>query len=272
MQISRKDLSLAVILIFTLLLSVSFACAQDASGIDDLAAADDEVISIENDAVGTELSSQLNETAVSESSNEDALGDYETVEPMPQIDTGTVSGGVDFAQAVPWTFTSGSLDYTVPEGITSLHSAKVIVNVYSGSGANNYGLYSNVTLNTPNGFEVLGYETLIMDKTESLANDRNVYVINDHTTRQYSDYQMVYDITDKVSNLNSGDSIRIGVEDTPYPGKQFDGEIKLIALLFAYDDGSDNNFTYWFNAGQLWTNTNSTFDLQFFYLVLINHT
>ena len=261
MQISKKSLSLAVILIFTLILSVSFACAQDATDANDLATANDKIIYVDND-VGTELSSQINDTAISRSSNDGILGDYEVVEAIPQIDTGKVSGGVDFVSVDAWGSTSGSLSYTIPDGVTSIKSAKVIVNIYSGSGANNYGLYSNVTLNTNNGLELLGYETLVMDKEESLANDPNVYKINDHTTRQYSDYQMLYDITDKVSNLNSGDSIEIDVVDTQYPGKQFDGKIKLIALLFAYDNGGTNNFTYWFNAGQLWTSSSSQFNFQ----------
>ena len=126
MQISKKTFALTAILIFTLLLSVSFVCAQDTTSMDDLATVDDGIISIENDVVETGLSSQLNETTISEISNENALGDYETVEAMPQIDAGTVSGGVVFYPVSYWGSTSGSLNYTIPDGVTSIKSAKVI--------------------------------------------------------------------------------------------------------------------------------------------------
>ena len=113
----------------------------------------------------------------------------------------------------------------------------------------------NVTLNTNNGLEVLGYETLTFDT--NLANDPNVYYVNDHTTKQYSDYQMVYDITDKVKNLSPGDTITVGLENTKIPDKQFDGSIKLIGLFYAYDDGDDDKFTYWLHLGQLWRSSST---------------
>ena len=36
-------------------------------------------------------------------------------------------------------------------------------------------------------------------------------------------------------------------------GYKFDGRIKLIALIFAYDDGDNDKITYWLNVGQAWT-------------------
>ncbi|WP_458456758.1 DUF3344 domain-containing protein, partial [Methanobrevibacter sp.] len=176
---------------------------------------------------------------------------------MSQVDSGVVSGAADFVAVNPVS-SPGSLVYTVPENVTDLKSAIAIVNIYSGSGAPSYGLYSNITLNTNNGLEVLGYEALWFDK--NTANDVNVYGINDHTTKQYSDYQMIYDITDKVNNLNSGDTITINVANSRYENLQYDGRIKLIGLLFAYDDGDDDEVAYWLNAGQLWTTDTANFD------------
>ncbi|WP_405274219.1 DUF3344 domain-containing protein [Methanobrevibacter sp.] len=195
--------------------------------------------------------------AVSLVKDEGLKDDGQIVEPMPQVDAGVVSGGVDYTAIHPAT-TSGNLVYTIPEDMTNVKSAIVIVNIYSGSYDNTYALYSNVTLNTINGLEVLGYESLYLDK--NLENDPNVYGINSHITKQGAEFQMIYDITDKVSNLNSGDEVTINVDNFNYGSKEFDGRIKLISLLFAYDDGDNDNYTYWLHAGQLWTLSTASFD------------
>ena len=172
---------------------------------------------------------------------------------MTQIENGTVSGDVVIHASNPFQSSSGSLEYQIPEGVSEIRSANVIVSSYSGSGAPTYALYSNITLDTKNGLEVLGYEDLHCDI--SMTNDPTVYIINNHTTKQFSDYQSSYNITDKVKGLSSGDTIKISVNNTKQPDYQFDGRIKMIALVFAYDDGDDDKITYWLNVGQSWTQT-----------------
>ncbi|WP_407423208.1 DUF3344 domain-containing protein [Methanobrevibacter sp.] len=169
---------------------------------------------------------------------------------MSLVDNGTVSGDVVIYSSNPFT-DSGSLEYTIPVDVSQIQSVDVIVSSYSGSGAPTYALYSNITLNTVNGLEILGYEDLYCDI--SMTNDPTVYKINDHTTKQFSDYQSTFDITDKVKNLSSGDTIKISVKNTQKEGYNFDGRIKLIALVFAYDDGDNDKITYWLNVGQSWT-------------------
>lgn len=63
-------------------------------------------------------------------------------------------------------------------------------------------------------------------------------------------------------NLSSGDTITINVKSIKNPNKNFDGRIKLIALAFAYNDADNDEITYFLNAGQLWTDdeTSSTFN------------
>ena len=169
---------------------------------------------------------------------------------MSLVENGTVSGDVVIYSSNPFK-ESGSLEYTIPEDVNQIQSVDVIVSTYSGSGAPTYALYSNITLNTVNGLEILGYEDLYCDK--DMANDPTVYRINNHTTKQFSDYQSTFDITDKVKNLSSGDTIKISVENTKKEGYNFDGRIKLIALVFAYDDADNDKITYWLNVGQSWT-------------------
>lgn len=263
MRNNVKNSLLLLTLLMILVLSISCTFAQNLDDATNELAVynNDSSISIENQ------NNEYNEVSIandgyatnylSVTNNEEILRVGEVVESMPQVDTGVVSGGVDCVATNPGV-TSGSLVYTIPEGMTNLKSAIVIVNVYSGSGASTYALYSNVTLNTKNGLEELGYEALWLDK--ECANDPNVYAINDHTTKQYSDYQMVYNITNKVNTLTSGDTITIRVNNSQYLGKLFDGRIKLISLLFAFDDGDDDNYNYWLNVGQLWTQDTANFN------------
>ena len=171
---------------------------------------------------------------------------------MSLVEEGTVSGDVAVHASNPFQ-PSGSLEYTIPDDVSQIRSANVIVSSYSGSGAPTYALYSNVTLDTGNGVEVLGYEDLRCDM--DMAHDPTVYRINDHTTKQFSDYQSSYNITDKVKDLSSGDTIKISVQNTRNPDYQFDGRIKMIALVLAYDGGDDDKITYWLNVGQSWTQT-----------------
>ena len=169
---------------------------------------------------------------------------------MDFVENGTVSGDAQIIASNPWK-TSGNLEYTIPDNVDEIKSVNVIVSSYSGSGAPTYALYSNITLNTKNGLEILGYEDLFCDV--SMTNDPTVYIINNHTTKQYSDYQSFYNITDSVKTLSPGDTIKISVENTRKDGYGFDARIKIIALTFAYDDGDNDEISYWLNLGQSWT-------------------
>ncbi|WP_295590616.1 DUF3344 domain-containing protein [uncultured Methanobrevibacter sp.] len=174
-----------------------------------------------------------------------------TVNAMYLFDTGVVSGDAKIIAVSPWA-TSGSLQYALPEDVTNVKSAIVVVNSYSGSGnSNGYGLHSDVTLTTDSTI-TLGSEDLTY--TGNQASDPTVYTINGHTTKQYSDYHYYYDITDIVSALNAGSSLTINVANSKHPNlREFDGRIKMIALFLAYDDGDNDNITYWLDVGQHWT-------------------
>ena len=175
----------------------------------------------------------------------------ETADSMPEIDQGTVSGDAELISTNPWS-TTGSLEYAIPEGVQEITSAKVIVNIYSGSGnSETYALHSNTTLNTAGNSKVLGYENLTYVGNQVV--DPNVYVINNHTTKQYSDYQMVYDVLGDLKDLGPNSKIKIDVTSTPFGGKAFDGRIKMIGLFIAYNDGDNDSITYWLNVGMSWT-------------------
>ena len=174
-----------------------------------------------------------------------------TVNKMYLFDSGVVSGEAKIISVNPWT-TSGSLVYALPENLTNVKSAIVVINSYSGSGdSDRYGLHSDVTLTTDS-TTTIGSEDLVY--TGNQASDDTVYTINGHTTKQYSDYQYHYNITNAVAALNAGDSLTISVSNSKIDGKSgFDGRIKMITLFLAYDDGDNDNITYWLDVGQHWT-------------------
>ncbi|MCQ2970795.1 MAG: DUF3344 domain-containing protein [archaeon] len=166
---------------------------------------------------------------------------------------GEVSGDVNVVTVNPWT-TSGSLTYDIPSEAKDIRSADVYVNVYGGSAKNTYGANANVSLKTANGENQIANESLWIEEGSS---DGTIYAVNDHINKCYSDYQMHYDITNSIKGLN-GSSITIKVDTFKMENKSFDGRIKLIALILAYDDGDSDVINYWVDATQKWTKTNVT--------------
>ena len=182
---------------------------------------------------------------ISSSTDDISLGDSQ------HTASGSVSGGVDVVTENPWS-TSGELSYDIPADAKSIKSADVYVNVYGAKADDSYGANANITVKTANGEK---------NYTESLcynAEDRTqVYNVNDHVTKSYLDFMIHYDITDQLSGLN-GTNLKINVDTFKMDGKTFDGRIKLIGLVFTYDDGDDDVINYWINDNQLWTNSNTT--------------
>ena len=172
---------------------------------------------------------------------------------LPSVATGEVSGDIEIASENPFAagVTDGELAYEIPENVSEIKSAYAVVNSYSGSGKSEYGLTTNISLTVGNTTEVLEYANLTF--VNDTANDLVVYPITDFTTKQYSDYQTLVDITDNIKGLSAGDSITISVNNTELTGYKFDGRIKLIALIFAYDDYDNDKISYWLNIGQAWT-------------------
>ena len=191
-------------------------------------------------------------------SNEDTLSDVEISPDLPNIDAGTVSGDVVIKSEHPWTPSDstngnkGSLTYNVPKKATDIRFAYVYVNIYSGSAQPTYGSIANITIKTDNGN--LNYEENLW--INSGETNGHLYTVNDHITKCYSDYMIFYNITDLAQGLN-GSTITVDVHSLPMSGKSFDGRIKLVSLLLGYDDGDNDTISYWINAGQAWTDSNT---------------
>ena len=182
--------------------------------------------------------------------------DSVVLEDSEPTSSGSVSGGVDVVTENPWK-TTGELSYDIPADAKTIKSADVYVNVYSGSAANNRGANANITITTDND-QIKKSEALWIEEGST---DGTVYPVNNHTTKCYSDYMIHYNITELLPGLN-GTTLKINVTTFEMEGKTFDGRIKLIALVLAYDDGDDDVINYWINDNQIWTNSNTqlTFD------------
>ena len=203
-----------------------------------------EIISFEGDSSDLELN------------DESILSDDRPIsDSLPTVEQGSVSGGVDFTIVHPWVAITdpdngnrGNITYDIPSDATDIKFAYVYVNIYSGSAAPTYGSYADISIKTDNEY---------LNSTEYLwissgTTDGVNYIVNDHITKCYSDYMIFYNITDMVQGLE-GTSVSVDVLSRPMAGKQFDGRIKLVSLILAYDDEDTDVINYWVNAGQSWT-------------------
>ena len=196
-----------------------------------------------------------NDNLLSSSNDEVLSSDVPISDNLPTIEEGVVSGGIDLTLKHPWVKSDpvngnkGNITYAIPSTATDIKFAYVYVNIYSGSASPSYGSIADISIKTDNGN---------LDYTENLwissgTTDGVNYIVNNHITKCYSDYMIFYNITDLVQGLE-GTSVSVDVLSRPMSGKSFDGRIKLVSLILAYDDGDSDVINYWLNAGQAWTN------------------
>ena len=182
--------------------------------------------------------------------------------PLNTTHNGTVSGDlyVNATQPVPFanqptdaTSREFNQTYNLPDN-TGLDWARVYVNVYSGSGSANWP--ANVTVKLDGNGDSI-YETILGNElmtSDQYSIDGTIYWINDHCFRVYSDYQAWYDVTGLITCTNPS----IYVKTEQVGTATFDGRLKMIALVAAYNDGDDDRVHYWVNDGQDWINTGSS--------------
>ena len=190
-----------------------------------------------------------------ENSQEILSDDVPISDNLPTVESGVVSGGVDITAVHPWAPSNssgnwGNVSYVIPVDASDIKFAYVYVSIYSGNAQPSYGSIADINVTIDN--------DLILNTSEVLwistgSTDGVNYIVNDHITKCYSDYMIFYNITDSVQGLQ-GNTISVDVLSKPLQGKNFDGRIKLVSVVLAYDDGDEDIINYWFNAGQAWTN------------------
>ncbi|AGB01873.1 DUF2341 domain-containing protein [Methanoregula formicica] len=192
-------------------------------------------------------------------------------DPVATITNGTVSGGLFVDSRSPWPATTVTYSYTLPASGSTIVWARVFVNDYSGSGSGNFPfrLTTEFDADGDGTFETtLGAEDCdIQSETdkESGVYRPFVYPLNDHVTKVYSDYEAWYDVTGLITSANP--KIRVTSSDIGAPvgsDDGFDGRIKAVTLVVAYNDGDTDQVKYIVNHGNDWrvkdTSSSSAFN------------
>ena len=252
---------LLIILTLIIIVNAGIVFAEDTNDLNQTSS-DSDILSIDDESVDLqEVDSSSDDEKLSDS-NEDILEDTVISEDIPLVERGIVSGGVDLTATHPWgpsdsvNGNRGGITYLIPSEATDIKFAYVYVNIYAGTAQPTYDIIANTTITTANATsthsEYLWYPSGVIDGTR--------FVLNDYIDKVYSDYMIFYNITDMVQGLN-GTSVSVDVHSLP-GNRQFDGRIKLVSLILAYDDGDDDEVFYQFNAGQAWTDakTGVSFD------------
>jgi len=165
--------------------------------------------------------------------------------PPTTVKEGTVSGGVYFdsyygtgdqANKKPITIDK---TFTLPDNI-DVEWAMLLTTVYCGHMQNNYTGTADITFNDV----VLGNEILNVPFVYKDDGGDGYEWVNDHVVRVTSDYMMWYDVTNFVQAGVNTASVHTEPTDA-----SFDGRIKLITLIVAYNDGSSKTIHYWVNQG-----------------------
>ncbi len=165
--------------------------------------------------------------------------------PLTTLEEGTVSGGVYFdsyygtGSQVNYNPITIDKTFTLPDH-TEIEWAMLLTTVYCGHMQNNYQGTADITFNGA----VLGNETLNVPFVFKDDGGAGYVTVNDHVVRVTSDYMMWYDVTDLVQAGENTASVHTEQIDST-----FDGRIKLITLIAAYNDGSSKTIHYWVNRG-----------------------
>jgi len=187
--------------------------------------------------------------------------------PLETVQTGTVTGDLwfDLDPAPDWGEQDVTKTFTLPAAAVEEEGritwARLYISAYCGHMQNDYDFWiTNRFDGDGNGeYEQVWAETghsgfnyvLDPDTWEPLGNDNTALgggpndpykMINDHENRVTSDYFMWYDVTD----LSKSRTVNVSVNT----GDSYDGRIKVISLVVAYDDpSSTTETTYWVNQG-----------------------
>ncbi|MCK9591352.1 MAG: DUF3344 domain-containing protein [Methanoregula sp.] len=187
--------------------------------------------------------------------------------PLTTVQTGTVSGDLwfDATPAPDWGSQSVVKTFTLPAaaiaGTGRIRWARLYVSAYCGHmqddkaftitnkwDGNGDGTYEQVWPETGHAaftyiYDALTGDTVGNDNTALGGGLHDPYkMINNHENRVTSDYFMWYDVTSMIN----GQTIKVNIDTTG----SYDGRIKLITLVVAYDDPSSTTQTkYWVNQG-----------------------
>jgi PKD repeat protein len=164
--------------------------------------------------------------------------------PLITVQNGTVSGGLwyDSYSAME---TSAQKTFTLPAH-SNIKWARLYVTVYDGHMQNNYRGNVSIGINA-NGdsiYEIQKNETFNTAYSFPGEGGTGPVWLSDHMNRVTSDYLMWYDLTDAIN----GQTVNVQAT-TSKIDSSFDGRVKAMTLVVAYDDGDSDQVKYWVNQG-----------------------
>jgi PKD repeat protein len=164
--------------------------------------------------------------------------------PLATAQNGTVSGGL-WCDSYPGFSTSAQKTFTLPD-YTKIKWARLYVTVYDGHMENNYrgNVSIDIDANGDSKYEIQKTENF--DTTYSFPGTGGIGPVwlSDHMNRVTSDYLMWYDLTDSIE----GQKVNVQATTTKVDSS-FDGRVKAMTLVVAYDDGDSDQVYYWVNQG-----------------------
>ncbi|MDD1703570.1 MAG: DUF2341 domain-containing protein, partial [Methanoregula sp.] len=189
---------------------------------------------------GTNTTTVTNAITVTSLSSDSYYGGI----PLTTVQNGTVTGGLWY-DAYPGFAPSVSKSFTLPT-YTAIKWARLYVDVYCGSEtANNRGTATvKVDGNNDGTYEIQKSETFNTSYSLPGESGTGPVWINNHMNRVTSDYLMWYDLTGAIN----GNTVNVQAA-TADIDTSFDGRIKTITLVVAYDNGSTDTVKYWVNQG-----------------------
>ncbi|MDO9539901.1 MAG: DUF3344 domain-containing protein, partial [Methanocalculus sp.] len=155
--------------------------------------------------------------------------------PLETVQSETITGGLYTGVLGVWPQTNATVEFTLPS-YDAIEWARLYTLVYGGHQTDNRSGWANTTFNG----EILGDELLRIDAPVI----GQVYFVHDQVNRVTSDYQIWYDVADRIEQGDQAVQIETSkVDDT------FDGRIRYVALVVAYTDDDADEITYWVNQG-----------------------
>lgn len=177
---------------------------------------------------------------------------------LATVESGIVSGGlytgafqtVAYGTQVQYATNQFDQEFTIPD-FTEIEWARLYAVIYaSGTDARKGIAEVSFDGNGDGIYEILlGNETLATAATSAA----DVYPVNGHVNRQYSDYLIWYDVTDFISSVNPAAQVIASPVDS-----NFDSRIKTVILVVAYNDGDADTVQYWVNEGHDYQSSSGT--------------
>lgn len=169
--------------------------------------------------------------------------------PLDTVQTGVVSGDLYVDATLPsWGQRDVAKKFSLPAS-AQVRWARLFVVVYCGHMQNNYNGTTTVSFdgNGDGTYEtVLGTEKLDVPYTYAVDEGPGYVSVNGHTSRVTSDYVMWYDVSSRITSNKPGARVETAKLS---PSSSFDGRIKAITLVVAYDDGDADKVWYAVNQG-----------------------